>query len=161
MGPYNFGVGGVGPNFGLGGMCRDFGMGGMGGMGSWKFGMGGVGRNFYVWRWCPRLKNDVRQQSGMGLNILLFNHTLQKTLFSLEYDFMVPTEFNKLFFAKRYLHCTSFFQLKPTCVWCIFRFLDSHLSPLGPRQNNLSNPEAYSEPCQTYNTECLAKIVNG
>ena len=30
-----------------------------------------------------------------------------------------------------------------------------------PRQSNLSNPEAYSEPCQTSKMECFAKIVNG
>ena len=25
----------------------------------------------------------------------------------------------------------------------------------------LSNPGAYSEPCQTYNIECLTEIING
>ena len=35
-----------------------------------------------------------------------------------------------------------------------------HLSLLEPRWNNLSNPEAYSEPCHTSNMGCLAKIVN-
>ena len=32
---------------------------------------------------------------------------------------------------------------------------------LEPQQNNLSNPEAYSEPCQTSKMEFFAKIVNG
>ena len=32
---------------------------------------------------------------------------------------------------------------------------------LEPRQVNLSNPEAYSEPCQTSKMEFLAKLVNG
>ena len=31
---------------------------------------------------------------------------------------------------------------------------------LEPRQSNLSNPEAYSEHCQTSEMECFAKIVN-
>ena len=33
--------------------------------------------------------------------------------------------------------------------------------PLEPLQNNLSNPEAYSEPCQISKIECFAKVVNG
>ena len=37
-----------------------------------------------------------------------------------------------------------------------------YLSFLEPQQNNcFSNPEAYSEPCQTPKMECIAKIVNG
>ena len=32
---------------------------------------------------------------------------------------------------------------------------------LSHRQNNLSNPEPFSEPCQTSKMECFAKIVNG
>ena len=31
----------------------------------------------------------------------------------------------------------------------------------GPRQNNLSNLEAYSEPRQASKTECFAKTVSG
>ena len=37
----------------------------------------------------------------------------------------------------------------------------SRVSLLEPGQNNLSNPEAYSEPCQTSKMDCFAKIVNG
>ena len=37
----------------------------------------------------------------------------------------------------------------------------SHIFHLELWQNNLSNPEAYSEPCQTSKMECFAKIVNG
>ena len=33
--------------------------------------------------------------------------------------------------------------------------------PLEPQQNNLSNPQTYSEPCQTSKMKCFAKIVNG
>ena len=29
-----------------------------------------------------------------------------------------------------------------------------HVSPLVLQRNNLSNPEAYSEPCQTFKMEC-------
>ena len=36
----------------------------------------------------------------------------------------------------------------------------SHVSSLEPQQNNLSNPEAYSQPCQTSKIEFFAKIVN-
>ena len=36
----------------------------------------------------------------------------------------------------------------------------SRLSVLKPRQNNLSDPEAYSEPCQTSKMDCFVKIVN-
>ena len=32
--------------------------------------------------------------------------------------------------------------------------------PLELRRNNFSNPEAYSEPCQTSKMECFTKIVN-
>ena len=32
---------------------------------------------------------------------------------------------------------------------------------LQPWQNNLSNPEAYLEPCQTSKMDCFAEIVNG
>ena len=35
----------------------------------------------------------------------------------------------------------------------------SHVSLLEPRQNSLNNPEAYSEPCETFKMECFAKIV--
>ena len=35
------------------------------------------------------------------------------------------------------------------------------VSLLEPAQNNLSNPEVYSEPCQTSKMDCFAKIVNG
>ena len=37
----------------------------------------------------------------------------------------------------------------------------SCLSLLEPVQNNLSNPEVYSEPCQTSKMDCFAKILNG
>ena len=36
----------------------------------------------------------------------------------------------------------------------------SRVSLLEPGQNNLSNPEAYSKPCQTSKMQCFAKIVN-
>ena len=36
----------------------------------------------------------------------------------------------------------------------------SLVSLLEPRQNKLSNPEAYSEPCQTSEMDCFAKTVN-
>ena len=36
-----------------------------------------------------------------------------------------------------------------------------YIIPLNLHQNSLSNPEAYSEPCQTSKMECFAKIVNG
>ena len=32
---------------------------------------------------------------------------------------------------------------------------------LEPQQNNLSNPEVYSEPCQASKMECFGEIVNG
>ena len=37
----------------------------------------------------------------------------------------------------------------------------SRVSLLEQKQNNLSNPEAYSELCQTSKMKCFAKIVNG
>ena len=37
----------------------------------------------------------------------------------------------------------------------------SRVSLIEPRQNNLSNPEAYSELCQTPKMEYFAKIING
>ena len=37
----------------------------------------------------------------------------------------------------------------------------SRISLFGPRQNNLSNLEAYSEPRQASKTECFAKTVSG
>ena len=37
----------------------------------------------------------------------------------------------------------------------------SRVSLLDPQQNNLSNLQAYSEPCQTSKMECFAEIVNG
>ena len=43
-------------------------MGVVGGVGSSNFGMGGVGG--------VSQKNEVWQQNGMGLNVLLSNHTL-------------------------------------------------------------------------------------
>ena len=39
--------------------------------------------------------------------------------------------------------------------------MKEHEALLEPQQNNLSNPEAYSEPCQTSKMGCFAKIVNG
>ena len=36
-----------------------------------------------------------------------------------------------------------------------------HVFLLEPRQSNLSNPKVYLEPCQTFNMECFAKMVNG
>ena len=36
----------------------------------------------------------------------------------------------------------------------------SRVSLLEPRQSDLSNEEAYLEPCQTYKMECFAKILN-
>ena len=35
----------------------------------------------------------------------------------------------------------------------------SQVSLWKPGQNNLSNPEVYSEPCQTSKTECFVKIT--
>ena len=37
----------------------------------------------------------------------------------------------------------------------------SHVSLLKPQQNNLSDPEAYPEPCQTSKMDCFKKIANG
>ena len=37
----------------------------------------------------------------------------------------------------------------------------SHVSLLELQHNNLSNAEAYLEPCLTFKMECFAKIVNG
>ena len=37
----------------------------------------------------------------------------------------------------------------------------SGVSLLEPLQNNLSNPEAYSESCPASKMECSAKILNG
>ena len=37
----------------------------------------------------------------------------------------------------------------------------SCLSLLEPVQNNLSNPEVYSEPCQISKMDCFVKILNG
>ena len=39
----------------------------------------------------------VGQKNVTGLNVLLFNHTLEKTLSSIQYDLIVPTEFSKLY----------------------------------------------------------------
>ena len=36
----------------------------------------------------------------------------------------------------------------------------SRVSLLKPRQNNLKDPEAYPEPCQTSKMDCFVKIVN-
>ena len=36
----------------------------------------------------------------------------------------------------------------------------SHVSLLELQQSDLSNPETYSEPCQTSKMECSVKIVN-
>ena len=41
---------------------------------------------------------------------------------------------------------------------CIYQ--SSCVSILEPRQSNLSNPEAYSGPCQTSMVDCFAKIEN-
>ena len=37
----------------------------------------------------------------------------------------------------------------------------SHVSLLKLWQNNLSDAEAYAEPCQTSKMDCFVKIVNG
>ena len=37
----------------------------------------------------------------------------------------------------------------------------SHVPFLKPWQNNLNDPEAYPEPCQTSKMDCFVKIVNG
>ena len=37
----------------------------------------------------------------------------------------------------------------------------SRVSLLKPRQKNLSDPEAYPEPCQASKMDCFVKIVNG
>ena len=37
----------------------------------------------------------------------------------------------------------------------------SQVSLLQLQQGKLSNPEAYTEPCQTSKMECFAKIANG
>ena len=37
----------------------------------------------------------------------------------------------------------------------------SRVSLLKPQQNNLSDPEAYPEPCQTSKMDCFLEIVNG
>ena len=37
----------------------------------------------------------------------------------------------------------------------------SRVSLLKPWKNNLSDPEAYPEPCQTSKMDCFVKIVNG
>ena len=39
------------------------------------------------------------------------------------------------------------------------RYQPSSVTLLKPRQNNLSDPEAYSEPCQTSKMDCFVKIV--
>ena len=36
----------------------------------------------------------------------------------------------------------------------------SHVPFLKPWQNNLNDPEAYPEPCQTSKMDCFVKIVN-
>ena len=36
----------------------------------------------------------------------------------------------------------------------------SHAFPLEPQQNNFSNSQAYSEPCQTSKMECFEEVVN-
>ena len=54
-------------------MGRNFGVGGMGDVGPYKF--------------------DVGRKNGVGLNVLLFNHTLLRKMSSKEYDLIVPTEF--------------------------------------------------------------------
>ena len=40
-------------------------------------------------------------------------------------------------------------------------YQSSHVSLLEPRQNNLSNEEAYLEQYQTSKMECFAKILKG
>ena len=53
--------------------------------------------------------NGVGQKNGVGLNVLLFNHSrIQQVL--------------QLFFAILNLVRASFIQMKLTCVWRIFRF---------------------------------------
>ena len=42
-----------------------------------------------------------------------------------------------------------------------FGIYQSSCVSLLEQQSNLSNPETYSEPCQTSKIECFAKIVNG
>ena len=37
----------------------------------------------------------------------------------------------------------------------------ARVSLLEPQQNNLCNPEAYSELCKTSKLECFAKIIHG
>ena len=37
----------------------------------------------------------------------------------------------------------------------------SYVSLLEPWQNNLRNPDAHSEPCQTYKMKCFAKPLKG
>ena len=47
----------------------------VGTVGPKKFGVGGVGRNFGL-----DGVGAIGQKTGMGINVLLFNHTLQKTM---------------------------------------------------------------------------------
>ena len=52
--------------------------------------MAWVHKNFIVGK-----KDGLDRKNDVGLNVLLFNHTLQKTLSSIEYDLIVPAELNK------------------------------------------------------------------
>ena len=56
------------------------------------------------------------------------------------------------------LPCTVWLQNKGKILSEYYNQLD--ISLLEPAQNNLSNPEAYLEPCQTSKMDCFAKIVN-
>ena len=63
-----------------------------------------------------------------------------------------------------YFHVLYDFRIREKCwVNTIISLIYSKyslVSFLKPGQNNLSNPEAYSEPCHTSKMECFAKIVN-
>ena len=62
------------------------------------------------------------------------------------------------------LPCTVLLQKRETfwvnTVISLIKTKYSGVNLLEPQQSNLSNPEAYSEPCHTYKMECFAKIVN-
>ena len=83
----------------------------------------------------------------------LFWGTLEQTLVNLSFAWM--------------LHFHVWLQNKEKfLVWSEYYsqfgiYQLSQVSLLESQQSNLSNPEAYSELCQTYNMECFPKIVNG
>ena len=58
-------------------------------------------------------------------------------------------------------HCRLREKFRVNTVISLIYSKYSRVSLLEPGQNNLSNPEAYSEPCQTSKMDCFAKIVNG